>query len=104
MVSHALSEAEGAAESSTFCKREGDVTEGDMLDEGMTILTAREAAEYLRVSLYTLRKIESRGSLIPFRTYGGHRSRYSLRMRDEYLEESHQPPRRRESESQSEAQ
>jgi excisionase family DNA binding protein len=69
-----------------------------MLHEGMTILTAKEAAEYLRVSLYTLRKMEMEGLLDPFRTPGGHR-RYSLNMLDEYLEKSRRipsPPRGRE--------
>jgi excisionase family DNA binding protein len=56
-----------------------------MTDKEMTILTAKEAAEYLRVSLYTLRKMESEGGLVPFRTPGGHR-RYSLKMLEEYLE------------------
>jgi len=66
-----------------------------MVEEEMTILTAKEAAEYLRVSLYTLRRMESEGSLIPFRTPGGHR-RYSLKMLNEYLERSRMsPPRRR---------
>ncbi len=73
------------------------MAEEDMLDEEMTILTAKEAAEYLRVSLYTLRIMENEGSLNPFRTPGGHR-RYSLRMLDEYLEKSRNPSRRRESE------
>ena len=72
-----------------------------ILDEEMTILTAKEAAEYLRVSLYTLRRMEIEGGLMPFRTPGGHR-RYSLRMLDEYLEKSREPSRRRESESESE--
>ena len=79
-----------------------------VLDEEMTILTAKEAAEYLRVSLYTLRKMEKEGGLIPFRTPGGHR-RYSLRMLDEYLEKSREPSRRQRvknlaSESESEVQ
>jgi excisionase family DNA binding protein len=65
-----------------------------MTEEEMTILTAREAAEYLRVSLYTLRRMESEGSLVPFRTPGGHR-RYSLKMLNEYLEKSRTPSRRR---------
>ena len=69
-----------------------------MTEEQMTILTAREAAEYLRVSLYTLRRMESQGSLIPFRTPGGHR-RYSLRMLNEYLEESRVSSHRQESKS-----
>ena len=76
----------------------------EYLEEEMTILTAREAAEYLRVSLYTLRKMEKEGSLMPFRTPGGHR-RYSIKMLDEYLEKSRrEPSRRRESESESEVQ
>jgi excisionase family DNA binding protein len=79
------------------------MAEEDMLDEEMTILTAKEAAEYLRVSLYTLRKMESDGGLNPFRTPGGHR-RYSLKMLDEYLEKSRQSPRRLESENESEVQ
>lgn len=61
-----------------------------MVDEEMTILTAKEAADYLRVSLYTLRRMESDGNLIPYRTPGGHR-RYSLRMLNEYLENSRLP-------------
>ena len=80
----------------------------EYLEEEMTILTAREAAEYLRVSLYTLRKMEKEGSLMPFRTPGGHR-RYSIRMLDEYLEKSRKPSRRQRvknlaSESESEVQ
>jgi excisionase family DNA binding protein len=51
------------------------------------IMTAREAAEYLRVSLFTLRKIEQQGLIVPYRTPGGHR-RYSLGMLHEYLERS----------------
>jgi excisionase family DNA binding protein len=70
----------------------------EMLNEEMTILTAKEAAEYLRVSLYTLKRMEGEGGLSPFRTPGGHR-RYSLKMLDEYLEKSRQSPHRREPES-----
>jgi excisionase family DNA binding protein len=51
----------------------------------MGLLTAREAAEYLHVSLFTLGRIEKEGLLTPFRTPGGHR-RYSLEMLNEYLE------------------
>jgi len=79
------------------------MAEKEMLNEEMTILTAREAAEYLRVSLYTLRRMESEGSLIPFRTPGGHR-RYSLKMLNEYLEKSRMSSQRRESEGESKAQ
>ncbi len=70
-------------------------------DEEMTVLTAKEAAEYLRVSLYTLKRMEVEGGLMPFRTPGGHR-RYSLKMLDEYLEKSREPSHRRESGSESE--
>ena len=56
----------------------------------MTLLTAREASEYLRVSLFTLGKIEKEGLLVPFRTPGGHR-RYSLEMLNEYLEGTRSP-------------
>lgn len=59
----------------------------EMLDERLTLLNAREAAEYLRVSLFTLSRIEREGGLVPFRTPGGHR-RYSMRMLHEYLENS----------------
>ncbi|MEO0250421.1 MAG: helix-turn-helix domain-containing protein [candidate division WOR-3 bacterium] len=65
-----------------------------MVEEELTILTAKEAAEYLRVSLYTLRRMENEGSLIPFRTPGGPR-RYSLQMLTEYLEQSRLSSRRR---------
>ena len=53
----------------------------------LTLLNAREAAQYLRVSLFTLSRIEREGGLVPFRTPGGHR-RYSMRMLHEYLENS----------------
>jgi excisionase family DNA binding protein len=52
-----------------------------------TLLTAKEAAAYLRVSLFTLRKIEQQGLLVPYRTPGGHR-RYSVDMLNAYLEET----------------
>ncbi len=68
------------------------------LDKEMTILTAKEAAEYLRVSLYTLKTMEREGGLSPFRTPGGHR-RYSLKMLDEYLEKSRRPLGHPESEN-----
>jgi excisionase family DNA binding protein len=60
--------------------------EGNPLDRP-PLLTAREAARYLNVSLTTLAKIEETGLLVPFRTPGGHR-RYSLSMLEKYLEES----------------
>lgn len=57
------------------------------------LLTAREAAAYLGVSLNTLNRIEKRGMVRPFRTPGGHR-RYGVDMLDEYLEASRRPKRR----------
>ena len=57
------------------------------LEDRMTLLNAREAAQYLRVSLFTLSRIEKEGGLVPFRTPGGHR-RYSVRMLHDYLETS----------------
>lgn len=53
----------------------------------MKLLTAKEAADYLRVSPFTLRKMEKMGMIAPYRTPGGHR-RYSLEMLNEYLENS----------------
>ena len=53
----------------------------------MKLLTAKEAAQYLRVSVFTLGRMDKQGLLVPFRTPGGHR-RYSLEMLDEYLERS----------------
>jgi excisionase family DNA binding protein len=55
-----------------------------------SLLTAKEAADYLRVSLFTLRKIEQQGLLVPYRTPGGHR-RYSVDMLNDYLEKSRVP-------------
>lgn len=51
------------------------------------LLTAKEAAAYLRISLFTLRKIEQEGLIVPYRTPGGHR-RYNLDMLNEYLKKS----------------
>ncbi len=61
------------------------------MEQGPTLLTAKEAATYLRISLFTLRKIEQQGLIVPYRTPGGHR-RYSLDMLNEYLESSRKPP------------
>ena len=52
--------------------------------ERLVLLTAREAANYLRVSLSTLHRMERRGLLNPLRTPGGHR-RYTLEMLNECL-------------------
>ena len=51
------------------------------------LLTAAEAADYLRISLATLYRMEKKGKLIPFRTLGGHR-RYTVGMLNECLEQS----------------
>jgi len=61
-----------------------------MTEDRLSLLTAREAARYLRVSMFTLSKIESNGGLVPYRTPGGHR-RYSLRMLNQYLNNSRRP-------------
>jgi hypothetical protein len=70
-------------------------------EEEMTFLTEWEAAEYLGVSLHTLRALETEGTLIPFRTLDGHCG-YSPRMLNDYLGKSYEPPRQQESESASE--
>ena len=57
------------------------------VEERKVVLKAREAAEYLRISLFTLNKIERQGLLMPFRTPGGHR-RYTLEMLNQYVEEN----------------
>jgi hypothetical protein len=44
--------------------------------------------------MFTLSKIESQGGLVPYRTPGGHR-RYSLRMLNEYLNNSRWPDNKR---------
>lgn len=58
-----------------------------MAESRMQLMTAKEAARYLRVSMFTLSKIEREGGLAPYRTPGGHR-RYSLPMLNEYLDRS----------------
>jgi excisionase family DNA binding protein len=55
--------------------------------EEKRLLTAKEAAAYLRISLFTLRKIEQQGLIVPYRTPGGHR-RYKVEMLNQYLERS----------------
>jgi excisionase family DNA binding protein len=58
-----------------------------MAEDRIKLMTAKEAAKYLRVSVFTLNKIEGEGGLVPYRTPGGHR-RYSLRMLNSYLNNS----------------
>lgn len=61
------------------------------VEELMPLLTAKEAAEFLHVSMFTLSKIEREGQLVPFRTPGGHR-RYSMGMLRRYLEGTRDHP------------
>jgi len=63
-------------------------------NERKVLLKAREAAEYLRISLFTLNRIERQGLLRPFRTPGGHR-RYTLQMLNQYLEGNRSSPTHR---------
>jgi excisionase family DNA binding protein len=49
------------------------------------LLTAKEAAAYLHISVNTLTRMEQRGLIVPYRTPGGHR-RYSMLMLRNYLE------------------
>ncbi len=58
-----------------------------MARKRVSLMTAREAAKYLRVSQFTLDKIERAGGLVPYRTPGGHR-RYNVRMLNQYLNNS----------------
>ena len=58
-----------------------------MAEGRMNLMTAKEAARYLRVSMFTLSKMDKEGGLAPYRTPGGHR-RYSLRMLNQYLNSS----------------
>jgi excisionase family DNA binding protein len=58
-----------------------------MANKLVSLMTAKEAAKYLRVSQFTLDKIEREGGLVPYRTPGGHR-RYSLQMLNKYLHDS----------------
>lgn len=55
---------------------------GDSMD---SLLTAKEAASFLHVSLNTLWRMERRNLITPYRTPGGHR-RYSVDMLRGYLE------------------
>lgn len=55
------------------------------------LLTAKQAVEYLGISLSTLHKIEKKGMIVPYRTPGGHR-RYDRAMLDEYLQASRSGP------------
>jgi excisionase family DNA binding protein len=56
----------------------------DTPTQKLTLLTAKEAAEYLRVSLSTLNRMERSGRLRSLRTPGGRR-RYTPAMLNECL-------------------
>ena len=58
-----------------------------MARKRVSLMTAREAAKYLRVSQFTLDRIERAGGLVPYRTPGGH-LRYNVRMLNKYLNNS----------------
>ncbi len=66
----------------------------EQLQKFSHLLTAQEAAQYLRISLFTLNKIEQAGLILPYRTPGGHR-RYTIEMLNEYLEQTRRQPRTR---------
>jgi predicted site-specific integrase-resolvase len=53
-------------------------------ENSLKLLNAREAAEYLRISIATLNRFEKQGKLTPLRTPGGHR-RYTLVMLNHLL-------------------
>jgi hypothetical protein len=77
---------------SDFLVAPGLYEESDMARKDlMPLMTAKEAAEFLRVSMFTLSKIEREGQLVPFRTPGGHR-RYSMDMLRSYLEGTRDHP------------
>jgi excisionase family DNA binding protein len=68
-------------------------SKGRTRDQRGPLLTAREAIDYLSISLSTLNRMERQGLLVPFRTPGGHR-RYDRAMLDAYLETTRRDPRR----------
>lgn len=70
------------------CKVNEQLFEARMRSNGDAVdglLTAREAAAFLHVSLNTLWRMERRNLIAPYRTPGGHR-RYSVDMLRSYLE------------------
>ena len=58
-----------------------------MAAKRQTVLTTKEACQYLRMSERTLGKAVRQGRLVPARTPGGH-FRFTLRMLNEYLQGS----------------
>ena len=57
------------------------------MEKRQELLTAKEAAAYLRISMFTLNTMQRAGAIMPFRTPGGHR-RFSVGMLNECLEKS----------------
>ena len=57
------------------------------LSEPLQLLTADEAAGYLRISRNTLWRMERRKLIVPYRTLGGHR-RYTVAILNEYLRQT----------------
>jgi excisionase family DNA binding protein len=55
-----------------------------MTTKRQTVLTTKEACEYLRISEQTLGKAVHEGKLVPARTPGGH-FRFTLRILNDYL-------------------
>ncbi len=60
-----------------------------MAAKRQTVLTTKEACQYLRMSEQTLGKAVREGKLVPARTPGGH-YRFTVRMLNEYLRKSRQ--------------
>ncbi len=52
------------------------------------LLTEREAAEYLRISVYWLQKVRSQGRPGPVATYIGRAVRYRLSALDRFIDEN----------------
>jgi excisionase family DNA binding protein len=50
-----------------------------LIHQSLALLTAKEAADYLRISVSTLNRMEHKGTVTSLRTPGGHR-RYTLEM------------------------
>lgn len=55
----------------------------------LRLLTAAEAASYLRISRNTLWRMERQNLIVPYRTPGGHR-RYTVEILNDYLERTRQ--------------
>jgi excisionase family DNA binding protein len=51
----------------------------EVIHPSLHLLTAKEATDYLRISLSTLNRMERKGLIVSLRTPGGHR-RYTMEM------------------------